>query len=194
MRDSPYRGWRPAFYGRTLRGADVGIVGMGELGQAIAVPLVALGDRVAYADRQPVPAHTAASFDLVRRPLEAMIEDSNVVIAALPLTPETHGLIDQRLIAGMRRDAVLVNIGRGSTIDEMAAADALDAGRLAGYAADVHASEDWALPGHPPTIPAGLLNHPRTLLTSHLGSAAPTAVVAPIACPCLAASVSTHCR
>jgi phosphonate dehydrogenase len=65
----------------------------------------------------------------------------------------------------------VVNVGRGSVVDELAIADALDENRLGGYAADVFAMEDWALPGRPPAIPDRLLNHPRTLLTPHLGSA-----------------------
>jgi phosphonate dehydrogenase len=64
-----------------------------------------------------------------------------------------------------------VNVGRGSVVDEEAVADALGENRLGGYAADVFAMEDWALPGHPAEIPARLLHHPRTLFTPHLGSA-----------------------
>jgi phosphonate dehydrogenase len=71
----------------------------------------------------------------------------------------------------MRPGAFLVNIGRGSVVDEEAVADFLGSGRLAGYAADVFAMEDWALPGHPDRIPGRLLEHPRTLFTPHLGSA-----------------------
>ena len=71
----------------------------------------------------------------------------------------------------MRPGAFLVNVGRGSVVDEEAVAEALDSGRLGGYAADVFAMEDWALPGRPASIPARLLAHRRTLFTPHLGSA-----------------------
>ena len=71
----------------------------------------------------------------------------------------------------MRPGAFLVNVGRGSVVDEQAVLAALQAGRLGGYAADVYEMEDWALPGHPAQIPPGLLSHPRTLFTPHLGSA-----------------------
>lgn len=64
-----------------------------------------------------------------------------------------------------------MNVGRGSAVDEEAVADALDENRLGGYAADVFAMEDRALPGRPAAIPARLLSHPRTLFTPHLGSA-----------------------
>ena len=67
--------------------------------------------------------------------------------------------------------AFLVNVGRGSVVDEEAVADALDEERLGGYAADVFAMEDWAAPDRPERIPDRLLAHPRTLFTPHLGSA-----------------------
>jgi hypothetical protein len=64
-----------------------------------------------------------------------------------------------------------VNVGRGSVVDEEAVADALEENRLGGYAADVFAMEDWALPGHRAEIPPRLPRHPRALSTPHLGSA-----------------------
>jgi len=80
-------------------------------------------------------------------------------------------LIDGAALARMRPGAFLVNVGRGSVVDEQAVLAALQTGRLGGYAADVFAMEDWARPGHPAQIPPGLLSHPRTLFTPHLGSA-----------------------
>jgi phosphonate dehydrogenase len=71
----------------------------------------------------------------------------------------------------MRPDAYLINIGRGSVVDEQAVSEALTAGRLAGYAADVFEMEDWARDDRPKQIPPTLLTHPRTVLTPHLGSA-----------------------
>jgi len=92
-------------------------------------------------------------------------------VVALPLTSETRHLVGTPLLRRMRPGAFLVNVGRGSVVDEDAVADALDSGRLGGYAADVFAMEDWLLPGRPAVIPDRLLRHPRTLFTPHLGSA-----------------------
>ncbi|MBK9574967.1 MAG: hypothetical protein IPO43_20910 [Rhodoferax sp.] len=67
--------------------------------------------------------------------------------------------------------AFIINVGRGSVVDEEAIADALGAGRLGGYAADVFAFEDWALQDRPAAVAERLLAHPHTLFTPHLGSA-----------------------
>ena len=94
-----------------------------------------------------------------------------MVVLALPLTGETRHLLGAEALATMRPGAFLVNVGRGSVVDEDAVADALTSGRLGGYAADVFAMEDWALPDRPRRIPPRLLACPRTLFTPHLGSA-----------------------
>jgi phosphonate dehydrogenase len=80
-------------------------------------------------------------------------------------------LIDRSAIAAMKPGARLVNVGRGSTVDEGAVADALEDGRLAGYAADVFEMEDWGLPDRPRRVDPRLLAHPATVFTPHLGSA-----------------------
>jgi phosphonate dehydrogenase len=97
------------------------------------------------------------------------MSSSDVIIAATPLTASTQGLLGLDMLRLARPGTFLVNVGRGSVVDEEAIADALDEGQLGGYAADVFAMEDWALPGHPAGIPARLLRHPRTLFTPHLG-------------------------
>ncbi len=166
-----FAGWRPQLYGSTLRGATVGLAGMGQLGQAIARGLAGLGPGHRVLRRAPLDAGTEQALAVSYLSLEHVAESSDVMVAALPLTAQTRHLIDARLIQRMRPGAFLVNVGRGSVVDEEAVASALESGRLGGYAADVFALEDWALPGHPAAIPGRLLRHPRTLLTPHLGSA-----------------------
>jgi phosphonate dehydrogenase len=78
-------------------------------------------------------------------------------------------------LARLPAHAVLVNVGRGSVIDEAAVAAALDRGSLGAYAADVFAFEDWARRERPPGIPEALCTQERTLFTPHLGSATTTA-------------------
>ena len=171
VRGGDFTGWRPQLYGAGLSGSTVGIVGMGKLGQAIARRLAGFEAEIVYHDAQPLDAHTERALPVSYRSLEQTAETSDVLIAALPLTSRTHHLINSDLIRRMRPGAFVINVGRGSVIDEDAIAGALDADRLGGYAADVFAMEDWMLPDRPAAIPDRLLRHPRTLFTPHLGSA-----------------------
>lgn len=171
MRSGQFTGWRPQFYGTGLAAATVGIAGMGQVGQAAAARLRAFGTRIVYYDQQSLDPALAAQLSATRLDLAGLLAASDIVLMLLPLASDTVRLIDAAALARMRPGAFLVNVGRGSVVDEQAVLAALQAGRLGGYAADVFAMEDWALPGHPAHIPPGLLSHPRTLFTPHLGSA-----------------------
>lgn len=171
VRGGGFTGWRPQLYGTGLSGATVGIVGMGHLGQAIARRLAGFEAVLAYYDEQRLDPQAERALSVSGRSLDELATISNVLIVALPLTGRTRHLVSAELIGRMRPGAVVVNVGRGSVIDEDAIAVALESGRLGGYAADVFAMEDWLLPGHPSAISERLLRHPRTLFTPHLGSA-----------------------
>jgi phosphonate dehydrogenase len=166
VRSGEFTGWRYGFHGIGLRGADVGIVGLGSVGRAIARRLLGFDCRLAYAD-----PGVAEADGLTPRSLEELLRRSRVVVLATPLTPATHELIDAERLALMPPGAVLVNVGRGSTVDEEAVAAALGSGHLAGYGADVFAMEDRSLERLPAAIPVPLLEHPRSVFTPHLGSA-----------------------
>jgi phosphonate dehydrogenase len=171
VRSGGFAGWRPQLYGAGLSGATVEIAGMGQLGQAIARRLSGFEAEIAYHDAQPLDSRTEHALAATYSSMDQVAAASDVLIAALPLTSSTRHLINSDLIRRMRPGAFVVNVGRGSVVDEDAIADALDAGRLGGYAADVFAMEDWMLPDHPAAIPDRLLHHPRTLFTPHMGSA-----------------------
>lgn len=171
VRSGSFAGWRPRLYGSSLAGATVGIVGMGELGRAIAERLRAFGPRFVYHDSRPLPAADERQLGVVRVGLGELVAASEVIVIALPLAGGTCGLLDSAVLRSARPGAFVVNVGRGSVVYEVAVADALDENRLGGYAAEVFAMEDWALPGRPAAIPDRLLKHPRTLFTPHLGSA-----------------------
>lgn len=174
VREGGFAGWRPSFYGASLHGATVGITGMGRVGLAVAARLRPFGARIVYHDSRPLPPQAATELAATRLGLRELCATSDAVVVLLPLTADTRGLFGPAALAAMRPGAFLVNVGRGSVVDEEAVADALAEGRLGGYAADVFAMEDWALPGRPRSIPARLLRHPRTLFTPHLGSAVDT--------------------
>jgi phosphonate dehydrogenase len=166
-----YAGWRPQLYGTGLSGAAVAIIGMGQLGQAIARRLSGFEAVITYHDARRLDARAERSLAMSYRGLTQAAEASDVLITCLPLSAGTRHLIDAGLIGRMRPGAFVVNVGRGSVVDEDAVAGALECGRLGGYAADVFAMEDWMLPARPAAIPGRLLRHPRTLFTPHLGSA-----------------------
>jgi len=160
-----FEGWRPELYGVGLDGAVVTILGLGAVGSAIADRLAPFGCTLRGVDG----SRDAAGVE--RMGLEEALTDADVVIVALPLTDATRGMLDAARLALLPPHALLVNIGRGSVVREADVLAALEAGRLGGYAADVFEMEDWALEDRPRAISAGLLAHPATLFTPHLGSA-----------------------
>jgi len=171
VRSGEFDGWRPRLYGRSLTGATVGIIGMGLIGQAVARRLRAFGTDLLYHDLRPLPIERSSELGLRRVELGELLASSHVVLALLSLAPDTGALLDRDALARMRPGAHLVNVSRGSLVDEIAVAEALESGRLGGYAADVFAMEDWARSDRPDHIPPALLAHPRTVFTPHLGSA-----------------------
>jgi phosphonate dehydrogenase len=166
VRSRTFAGWRPILYGVGLDQSVVGIVGMGAVGSAIATRLSAFGCRILGVDpgRQSPPG--VAFCDL-----GTALAQSDCLILAVPLAADTLHLVGRDALGSMKPGALLVNIGRGSVVDEAAVADALEHGTLGGYAADVFEMEDWARPDRPRIIEPRLLSHPRTLFTPHLGSA-----------------------
>lgn len=166
VRSGAFRGWRAHWYGRGLAGAQVAVVGLGPVGRAIV-------DRLQGFGCETIWGVDPAAHDARVRPtsLAGALGAADIVFVAAPLTAETCGMIDAAALAQARPGQLIVNVGRGSVVDEAAIANALDDGRLGGYAADVFAFEDWALPGRPRAVPERLIAHPATLFTPHLGSA-----------------------
>lgn len=175
VRSGRHDGWRPRFYGSGLAGATVGIVGMGRLGRAVATRLLGFDATLVYSDPCPLPEPEAHRLGARRVTLPELLAGSDVVLPLLPLTGDTRHLLDAAALGRMRPGACVVNASRGSVVDENAVAEALRVDRLGGYAADVFAFEDTAgdtAPGAASTgVPPGLLAHPRTVFTPHLGSA-----------------------
>lgn len=172
VRSGAFAGWRPALYGLGLAEATIGIVGMGSVGQAIAERLKAFGPKLVYADPRKLPDARAVELGVDAVDFGALLEISDIVILAVHLMESTFHTIDAATIGLMKPSAYLVNPGRGSLVSERAVADALQDGRLAGYAADVFEMEDCARSDRPRDIDDRLLRTPRkTVFTPHLGSA-----------------------
>jgi hydroxypyruvate reductase len=149
----------PLPLGRKLSGARLGLVGMGRIGQAIAQRGAAFGMRIAYTAR-------SAKADLPYRFLAtaaALAAQSDYLVVITPGGAGTRKLIDAQVLAALGPQGCLVNVARGSVVDETALIEALQAGTIAGAALDVFENE--------PNVPQALREMDNVLLTPHIGSA-----------------------
>jgi len=153
IRRRDWTGWAlDQLLGMQLGGKQLGIVGYGRIGRAVASRAAAFGMKV---------AHTSRGGDGM--PLDRLLATSDVVSLHVPLTPDTRRLIGQPELARMKRTAYLVNTTRGPVVDESALAWALKNRIIAGAALDVYERE--------PEVHADLLTLENVVLAPHLGSA-----------------------
>jgi len=145
------------YLGQDVHGATLGLVGFGRIGQAVARRASGFGMAVFHHTRHDT-GRTGWVGDLDR-----LLAESDVVSLHVPLTPDTHHLLDGDRLAKLRPRAVLVNTARGPVVDEVALAEALESGRLFAAGLDVYDGE--------PAINPRLLTAPRTVLLPHIGSA-----------------------
>lgn len=172
VRSGNFRSWLPRFYGGGLTGKTLGIIGMGAVGRALAARLSGFGLQLLYHDINALSPDEEASLRVVRVSLPELLKRSDYVLPMAPLTKNTQHIINADTIARMKRGALLVNVSRGSVVDEEAVVGALASGHLAGYAADVFEMEDWARGDRPRTISIELLqDEEQTFFTPHIGSA-----------------------
>jgi phosphogluconate 2-dehydrogenase len=155
-------------FGTDVHGKTLGILGFGRIGQAVARRgALGFGMPVLYHSRRPVDLATQAP-DLRGRathtPLDELLARSDIVLAMLPLTDATRGMIDSAFFARMKPGAAFINGGRGATVNEAALLHALDHGTLRAAGLDVFAKEP--LPADSP-----LRTHPRVTPLPHIGSA-----------------------
>ncbi|MBA4180613.1 MAG: D-glycerate dehydrogenase [Anaerolinea sp.] len=166
-RDSRAGGWKTwsptAFLGQDVHGATLGIVGLGEIGQAVALRATGFKMRVVYTGRTRKPdAERVTGAEWL--PLDALLRASDFVSVHTPLTPETHHLMDASRFATMKRGAIVINTARGQVVDQDALVAALSSGHLGGAALDVTDPEPLPLT-HP------LYGFPNVIITPHIASA-----------------------
>ncbi|MDQ3070351.1 MAG: D-glycerate dehydrogenase [Acidobacteriota bacterium] len=150
VRRGAWKGWALDFMpGMELAGKQLGIIGRGRIGQAVAAKAAAFGMRTVFAKHD-------VSFD-------ELLVTSDIVSVHVPLTSATRHLIDRKAMVRMKRSAYLINTSRGPVVDEEALAWALHEGLLAGAALDVYERE--------PLVHPDLLAHENVVLAPHLGSA-----------------------
>lgn len=143
--------------GTDLRGKQLGIVGFGRIGKAVAARAAVFGMRVAFASRSGASSPLGEAMTLDR-----LLTTSDVISLHCPLTTETRHLINQTSLARMKRSAYLVNAARGPVVDEAALVWGLENRLIAGAALDVYERE--------PEIHRGLLALENVVLSPHLGS------------------------
>ncbi len=146
-------------------GKTLGVVGLGAIGRRVAEVAMALGMEVVAYNRTNRDG-TEDGTSVRRLPFAELLAESDIVSLHVASTPETRGLIGRAELATMKPGALLVNAARGALVDVEALLEALDSGRLAGYAADGVDSE-------PPAPGDRLIHHARAIITPH--SAALTA-------------------
>lgn len=172
VRSGEFKGWRPQLYSMGLQNRVLGIIGMGQLGQALAKRLNGFGMQLLYSDPVPLAMDLERAWGLTRVPQETLLATSDFVVLMVQLSPETFHLINPKTLSQMKTGSFLINPCRGSVVDEEAIVKALASGQLAGYAADVFEMEDWRRSDRPSQIPPALLeNRAQTYFTPHLGSA-----------------------
>jgi glyoxylate reductase len=157
---TPENAWAPDFFtGKDVSGATLGIIGLGEIGQAVARRAAGFGMRILAWNRSPreVPGVQQAELD-------ELLQRSDFVSVHVALAEDTRGLLDATRIGMMKAGAVLVNTARGGIVDEAALAQALIKGRLAAAAVDVFEREPVALDNP-------LLALPNVVVAPHIGSA-----------------------
>jgi len=143
----------------TMQGRTLGIVGLGRIGEAIAKRAVVFGMTVVYHNRNEKPASPYRYYpDLL-----AMARDVDTLLVATPGGPDTRHLVGPDVLAALGPDGVLVNVARGSVVDEQALVEALRSRTILGAGLDVYE--------HEPQVPQELLAVDNAVLLPHVGSA-----------------------
>lgn len=143
----------------SLKGRKIGFHGLGRIGMEIANRLLPFKVELAYHTRRP---RTDVDFTY-HDTLAGLAEAVDVLISIVPSTPETNGAINADVLAALGPNGVLINVGRGSTVDEPALIAALQAGTIAAAGLDVFADE--------PRVPQALIDLPNVSLLPHVASA-----------------------
>lgn len=159
VREGKWASSGPMPLARKMSGARLGLVGMGRIGQAIAQRALAFGMSVAYTARSPKP-HLPHAFHEDVRELAAQ---SDFLVVITPGGAGTRHLIDREVLEALGPKGILVNVARGSVVDEAALVDALQRGVIGGAGLDVFEAE--------PDVPQALREMPHVVLAPHIGSA-----------------------
>jgi D-3-phosphoglycerate dehydrogenase len=156
--------WNRAVYGAELFRKTVGVVGLGKVGSRVAARLRAFETELLVYDPY-IPESRAKDLGARLTDFETLLRESDVITFHVPLTPETENMAGARELALARRGVRIVNCARGGIVNERALLEALETGHVAGAAIDVWSEE-------PPRsdVVRRLVQHPRVVVTPHLGA------------------------
>lgn len=165
LRAGQWAGWSPSgLLGHRIGGKTLGIIGMGRIGQAVALRAAPFGLSVVYHNRHRLPESVErATHATWLESLDELLATSDFVSINCPLNDESRGMIDARRIGLLKEDAYLINTSRAEVCDEEALIEALETGRIAGAGLDVYA--------HEPAVDPRLLTLSNVVLKPHMGSA-----------------------
>jgi D-3-phosphoglycerate dehydrogenase len=161
---------RKKFEGTELRGKVLGLVGLGRIGQAVAMRAQAFGMTTIGYDPKKGP-EVFARVNTTFVPLEELFARSDIISLHAPANASTRGMINAQTIALMKDGVRIINTARGVLIDDAALAEALCSGKVAGAALDVYAEE-------PPPADHPLIGLPNVIATPHLGASTAEAQIA----------------
>jgi D-3-phosphoglycerate dehydrogenase len=160
------RRWDPASAKlRRLANLTCGVVGFGRIGRATARKLAAFGCRLLAHD----PALKGEAEGVPCVDLEALLQQSDIVVVHAPLLPSTHHLINRERLALMPRGGLLINVSRGGVVDTGAVTESLQSGQLSAVGLDVLESE--------PNVPAALVAESGAMLTPHVAFSSDASIV-----------------
>ena len=167
-RDGAWPGWSPTWMlGRRLRGRDLGIVGMGRIGSAVAARAKTFGLNIHYFSRNRRPPALEDKLGAIfHDTLDEMAGAVDILSLHTPLTRDTQHILSRERIGRMKPEAFVVNVSRSELIDEPALVEAIEAGRLSGAALDVFENRN----GISPQL-LDLARHHKIVLTAHMASA-----------------------
>lgn len=164
MQDQGFDGWAPLFFlGHELRDKTLGIIGMGQIGQALAQMMTAFGMKIIYNQRHPLSAELEEKLQATYCSQAEVIQQADVLTLHAPLTEDTRHLLTSETFKQMKDSAFLINAARGPLIDEAALLQALQNQQIAGAALDVYEFE--------PKVTEGLKDLKNVILTPHIGNA-----------------------
>jgi len=164
MRQGRFGGWAPMLMlGSDVYGKTLGIIGMGDIGTAVARRAKGFGMRILYHNRRRRPeAEREIGAEYV--PLDELMRESDYISLHVPLTPETKGMLNRNMLELMKPSAYLINTARGEVIDEKHLIEMLRSGRIRGAALDV-------FQGEPLNVNPELYGLENVVLAPHIGSA-----------------------